>query len=212
MFVRAHQNTLNSRHCLDRVPDVSFWWNLHKSFWKILWPIWHHIPVHQECPCPPRLQEETWMTGGVLTLFLMSDLDKTFIEGSDVCYLQSGTIQAHQGCPCPPRLQEETWRIGGVLTGFLMSNLHKTFRKASLGCSLLSETITSCVRSLHVLQHPRKRLGGQVESWQASWCPIFMKLSGKLLFQDSRKRLGGQMESWQAFWCPIFIKLSGKLL
>ena len=58
----------------------------------MLSPIWHHLQVHQENPCPPRLQEETWMTGGVLTLFLMSDLDKTFTEGSDVCYLQSGAI------------------------------------------------------------------------------------------------------------------------
>ena len=76
----------------------------------------------------------------------------------------------HQEPPRPPRPQEENWRTGGVLTGSLMSDLHETFRKASLGCSLLSETITSCVRNLHVLQDPRKRLGGQVESWQASWC------------------------------------------
>ena len=28
-------------------------------------------------PCPPGLQEETWRTGGVMTWFLMSDLDET---------------------------------------------------------------------------------------------------------------------------------------
>ena len=32
---------------------------------------------------PPRLQEETWRTGRVLTWFLMSDLNETFIEASD---------------------------------------------------------------------------------------------------------------------------------
>ena len=36
------------------------------------------------CLCPPRLWEVTWMTGGVLTWFLMSYLDGTFTEGSDV--------------------------------------------------------------------------------------------------------------------------------
>ena len=82
-------------------------------------------------------------------------------------------LQVHQEPSHPPRLQGETWRTGGVLTGFLMSNLDETFREASLECSLPSETITRCVRNLHFLQDPRKRLGGQVESWQASWGPIF---------------------------------------
>ena len=67
--IRVHRNTLhigqNSRHCLDRVPDVRSWWNFHRSFWKILWSIWHHIPVHQEFPCPPRLHLSSKSITGV---------------------------------------------------------------------------------------------------------------------------------------------------
>ena len=37
--------------------------------------IWHNVQIHQEPPYPPRLQEETWRTGGVLTGFLMLDLE-----------------------------------------------------------------------------------------------------------------------------------------
>ena len=55
-------------------------------------PIWHHLQVHQECPCPPRLREETWRIGGVLMRFLMSDLDDTFTDTSDECFLPSDTI------------------------------------------------------------------------------------------------------------------------
>ena len=48
--------------------------------------------VHQEPPHPPRHQEETWMTGGVLTGFLMSNLHETFREASLGCSLPSETI------------------------------------------------------------------------------------------------------------------------
>ena len=41
----------------------------------------HQLQVHQEQLYPPRQQEER--TGGVLTWFLMSDLDETFTETSD---------------------------------------------------------------------------------------------------------------------------------
>ena len=43
-------------------------------------------------PCPLGLQEETWRTGGVLTWFLMPDLDETFTDTSDECSLPSDTI------------------------------------------------------------------------------------------------------------------------
>ena len=33
---------------------------------------------------PPRLQGETWRTGGVLTGFVMFDLDETYTEASEV--------------------------------------------------------------------------------------------------------------------------------
>ena len=48
--------------------------------------------VYQECPSPPRLQEQTWRKSGVLTWFLMSDLHETFTEGSNECTLKSDTI------------------------------------------------------------------------------------------------------------------------
>ena len=74
------------------VPDVRSWWNFHRHFWWMFPPIWHHLQVHQECWSPPRLQVETWRTVGVLTWFLMSDLDKTFTDTYDGCSLASDTI------------------------------------------------------------------------------------------------------------------------
>ena len=46
------------------------------------------------------------------------------------------------------------------------------------------DTISRFIRNLHVLQDSRKRLGGQVESWQGLWCWILIKLSQKLLTDD----------------------------
>ena len=48
----------------------------------IFWLPWHHPHLHQEHPCPPRLQEETWRIVGVLTSFLMLDLDESFSKAS----------------------------------------------------------------------------------------------------------------------------------
>ena len=83
---------LEDRGSLDMVPDVRSWWNFHRHFLWMFPPIWHHLQVHQECPCPPRLRDETWRIGGVLTWFLMSDLDDTFTQTSDECFLPSDTI------------------------------------------------------------------------------------------------------------------------
>ena len=49
----------------------------------MLSPVWHHLQVYQVCLYPPRLQEVTWITGGVLMWFLKSYLDGTFTEGSE---------------------------------------------------------------------------------------------------------------------------------
>ena len=116
---------------LDWVPDIQSRWKFNRSFQRMLPPIWHHLQVYQESPCPPRLQEETK-------------------------------------------------RTGGVLTGFLMVNLDENFTESSKDCSLLSDTISRFIRNLHVLQDSRKRLRGQVESWQGSWSWILMQLSQKL--------------------------------
>ena len=53
----------------------------------ILYPL-YHLQLHQDPPCPPRLQEETLMIGVVLTSFLMLDLDETFSKAS-VGYFES---------------------------------------------------------------------------------------------------------------------------
>ena len=82
---------LEDRWSLDRVCDVGSRWNFHISFWMMIPIIWHQLQVHQEPPCPPRLQEETWRTGGVLTGFLMLDLDETFTEASEGWPLSSDT-------------------------------------------------------------------------------------------------------------------------
>ena len=49
----------------------------------IVSPIQDHLQVRQEPPCPPKLQEETWRTGGILTGFLMLNLDENLTEASE---------------------------------------------------------------------------------------------------------------------------------
>ena len=126
---------MNDSNCSDKVLDVGSWWNFQICLWMMIPIIWYHLQVHQEPPCPPTLQEETWRTGGILTRFLMLDLDETFTEAS------------------------ERW-------------------------SLISDTNSMFIRNLHDLHDSKKRLGGQEESWQGSWCWILMKLSQKLLKDD----------------------------
>ena len=160
-------------------------------------PIWNHLQVHQECPCPPGLQEETWRTGGVLSLFLMSDLDETFTDTYDEC-------------------------------------------------SLPVDTIFRSIRYVHDVLDSRKRLGGQVESWHGSRCPIMIKLSQTLMMNDPShlspcpimiklsqtlmmnvpshlsplsirnanvlQRFGGQVEYWHGSWCQNLTKHSQTLL
>ena len=83
---------LEERWSLDMVPYVRSWWNFCRHFWWMFPPIWHHLQIYQECPCPPQLWEETSSTGGVLTWFLMSDHYETFTDSSDGCSLLSDTI------------------------------------------------------------------------------------------------------------------------
>ena len=89
-------------------------------------------------------------------------------------------FQVHLISPCPLILQEETWRTGGVLAEFLICYLNENFKEASKWCFLLSDPISRFIWNLHVLQDSMKRLRGKVESWLASWCLIFMKISQKL--------------------------------
>ena len=77
MSFKTPGKDLEDRWSLDMVPHVRSWWNFYRH---ILWmspPIWHHLKVHQECPSPPSLLEETRKAGKVLKWFLMSDLVET---------------------------------------------------------------------------------------------------------------------------------------
>ena len=69
---------LEDRWSLDKIPDVGSWWNFQWCFLGILWTSWHLLQLHQDHPSPPRLQEETWRIGGVLTRFLILDVDETY--------------------------------------------------------------------------------------------------------------------------------------
>ena len=51
-----------------------------------------YIQLHQDHPCPPRLQEGTWRIGGDLMRFLMLDLDETFRKAYDGLYEYPDTI------------------------------------------------------------------------------------------------------------------------
>ena len=55
-------------------------------------PIWHHLNV-QEPLCPPSLlaSRKRLCEVRVLTVFLMYDLDETFREASEGCFLSSDT-------------------------------------------------------------------------------------------------------------------------
>ena len=60
---------LEDRRSLDRLFVNQSTSNLQETFLGIVQPSWHHLQVCQEHPCPPRLQEDTWRTGGVLMPF-----------------------------------------------------------------------------------------------------------------------------------------------
>ena len=112
----------------------------------------------------PKLQEETWRTGGVLTWFLMSDLDETFTDTLDRCSLPSDTIS--RSIRNVYVHLDSMKRLGGQVewTWFLMSDLDETFTNTSEVCSLPSDTISRSIRNVHVLLDFRKRLGGQEKS------------------------------------------------
>ena len=164
---------------VNKVSDVGSWWIFQISFWRMIPIIWHHLQVHQEPPCPPRLQEETWRTGGVLTGFLMLDLDETFTEASEVLSLSYDTTSRF--IRNLHILQDSRRRLEGPVESWQM-----TPPPGSSGTSTSSKTpgrdledrrsldrvsaVSKFFRNLHNLQDSRERLGGQVESWQCLWC------------------------------------------
>merc|ERR1711973_2400 len=67
---------LEDRRSLDRLFLNQSSSNLQEIVLGIFQPFQHHLQVSQEHPCPPRLLEETWRTGGVLTGFLSTYIFK----------------------------------------------------------------------------------------------------------------------------------------
>ena len=88
---------MNDSNCFDKVTDVGSWWNFQRCFLRMIPIIWYQLHVHQEPKWPPWLQEETWRTGGVLTGFLMLDLDETFTEASERLFLMSTQTPGSSG-------------------------------------------------------------------------------------------------------------------
>ena len=109
------------------------WWNIHRNFWRRFLPIWHHLQVNPENPCPPRLLEETWKSGKILTWFQMSDFDETFTKAFDGCSLPSGT----------------TSKFIRNVQVFLDSRKRLGWHRSFHGCSLIFDTNSQFIRNLH---------------------------------------------------------------
>ena len=74
----------------------------------------------------------------------MSDLDETFTEASDGCYVQYNTIsRSIKNFYVLLDSKKETWMKCGVSTWFLMSDLDETFTEASDGCFVQYNTKTN---------------------------------------------------------------------
>ena len=74
-------------------------------------PFWHHLQVSQEHPCPPRLQEETWRTEGVLTGFFSTNYRQTCRKYSLVYFNPSNIISK---CLRNILVLQDSWKkLGG---------------------------------------------------------------------------------------------------
>ena len=135
-------------------------------------PIWHHLQVHQECPCPPRLQEETWRKGGVLTWLLMSDHDKTFSDTYDDCFLPSETISSSI------RNVHILQRLGGQVESWHGSSCQILMKLSQTHLMDVPSHLTPCpgpsgmsISSLSFERDLENR-----KSLEIVWCQILMKL------------------------------------
>ena len=77
---------LEDRRSLDRLFVNQSSSKLQETFLGMYQPFQHHLKVSQEHPCPPRLQEETWRTEGVLTGFLSTNHLQTCSKHSLGCF------------------------------------------------------------------------------------------------------------------------------
>ena len=92
MSSKTPGGNLEDRRSLDRLFVNQSLSNLQEIFLGIFQPFQHHLQVSQEHPCPPRLQEETWRTGGVLTGFFSTNHCQTCRKHSLGCYNPFDTI------------------------------------------------------------------------------------------------------------------------
>ena len=108
---KAPGGDLEDRRSLDRLFLNQSSSNLQEIFLGIFQPFQHHLQVCQEHPCPPRLQEETWRTGGVLTGFFSTNHRQTCRELSLVYFNPSNTISK---CLRNILVLQDSWKkLGG---------------------------------------------------------------------------------------------------
>ena len=152
---------MKERWSLGRIPYVGFWLKFYKSFIRMHPFTWPQLQVNQEPSCFPRLKVEPWRIGGVLTGFLMFDLDENFTKG---CYQSSD-------------LNTRSLRILYVL----QDSRKRPFGKVeSWQAPIYLIPTPGLSRSSLSSKTPEKKLRGEVESWQCFWCWILMKISQKL--------------------------------
>ena len=146
---------------LFHTADGQYWWKIHRSFQRMLPPIWQHLQI--------------------LTGFLMSNLDENFTEVSKEFSLLSDTISRfirnlHV-------LQDSGKRLRGQVKSWLGSwcpNLMKIYEN-------FQRMLHPIWHHLQIHQEPpcpswlkdeTKRKG---RVFIGFWCPISMKISLKLL-------------------------------
>ena len=157
--------------------------------------------VFQEPPHPPRLQEETWRTGGVLTGFVMLDLNETCTEKSERWSLSYDTSSK-----TPGRDLEEMWSLDRVSDVGSWWSFHRSFWRM----------IPIIWHQLQVHQEPPCPPILQDENWWIGWVltrflilvqdetftesswgythpfnTIYKFIRNLLILLDSKRRLGG---------------------
>ena len=185
--------------------------------------IWHHLQVHQEPPHPPRLQEETWRTGGVLIGFVMLDLDETFTEASEWWSLSYDTSSK-----TPGRDLKDRWSLDKVSDVGYWWNFHRNFWRI---IHIIWHQLLVHQESLQVHQEPPFSPRLQEETWRTmefwwvsgvgSWwnltwshllvhiqhaCPIKDSTDSRWLQKDTWRK-GGVYESYVLYLITMINKI-----
>merc|ERR1712240_858929 len=130
MSSKTPGRNLEDRRSLDRLFVNQSSSKLQETFLGMYQPFQHHLKVSQEHPCPPRLQEETWRTEGVLTGFFSTNHCQTCRKYSLVYFNPSNTISK-----CLRSIQGS--RAARFLIGFLSINQLDKCRKHSCECNFI---------------------------------------------------------------------------